>query len=467
MGFITEDFLLSNDTAKRLYRQYAAPLPIIDYHCHLNPAEIAADRPFETVADLWLAGDHYKWRAMRANGVPEEKITGQAAPREKFRAWAESVENCLGNPLYHWTALELKRYFHWEEPLSGANWERAWAHCNALLADGSYTPRALIKRSNVEALCTTDSLVDTLEHHKRLAEDASFGVKVLPTLRPDEAMHFEGAAFTAFVGKLEACAGHGVQSYEAFLEAIGRRVDFFHARGCRLSDHGLTGLYYLPSTQAQREALFAKKRGGAALTEEEARRWQSALLVDLARLYAAKGWAMQIHFGALRNNNQRLYRLLGADCGCDSIYDQPGVAAHLNALLNAMEESDALPKLIVYNLDPSLNDAVAAALANFQKASSARGKLQFGSGWWFNDTKRGMLRQLGALADQGLLMHFVGMLTDSRSFISYTRHEYFRRIFCDLVGRWAERGEIPADEALLRRLVENVCYRNAKAYFAF
>ncbi|WP_413728064.1 glucuronate isomerase [Sodalis sp. RH19] len=467
MAFIDRDFLLKSDCARELYHQVAALAPIIDYHCHLDPRVIAEDRPFANLTELWLAGDHYKWRAMRANGIPEEFITGNACAMEKFQAWAQTVEACVGNPLYHWTHLELKFYFGITEPLNGQNWRGVWDRVNPLLQQPSFSPRGLIRQSNVEVICTTDAPTDSLEYHQALRDDADFATRVLPTFRPDEALEADGDVFRRFIARLEQLNGAAIHRFDDYLAALDARVGYFHQHGGRLSDHGLTRIAYLPSTPMEQEALFQRKRAGDALAGDDQVRYQSAVLLALAGFYAKRGWTMQIHFGALRNANTRMFQQLGANVGYDSICDQSDIAPHLNRLFDAMAQRDALPTIIVYNLDPSLNDVVASTLANFQTGGGVKSNMQFGAGWWFNDTRRGMIRQLTTLADHGLLMNFVGMLTDSRSFISYTRHDYFRRILCDLIGEWVTAGHIPADQALLEKLIGNICYQNAKVYFDF
>ncbi|AUH02028.1 glucuronate isomerase [Prodigiosinella confusarubida] len=467
MAFIGKDFILNNETARKLYHDVAEHQPIIDYHCHLDPKVIAEDRPFADITALWLAGDHYKWRAMRANGIPEEKITGNATAIEKFQAWAETVESCIGNPLYHWTHLELKFYFGITETLNSHNWKSVWEKCNELLRSPAFSPRGLIKKSNVETICTTDAPTDSLEYHDILRADKTFTTQVLPTFRPDEALDGHGDTFIQFIGRLEQLNNKTITHFQDFLDALDQRVAYFHQKGGRLSDHGLTKLEFMLSDEKEQEALFAKKRQGLALSHDDDARYKSAVLLSLAASYAKRDWAMQIHFGASRNNNSRMFKQLGANVGYDSICDQTDVASNINGLLDAMSRNDALPKVIFYNLDPTYNDVVASSLANFQAAGAVKSRMQLGAGWWFNDTKRGMIRQLTALADHGLLVNFVGMLTDSRSFISYTRHEYFRRILCNLVGQWVTDGEIPDDNELLTRLIKNICYQNARDYFNF
>jgi glucuronate isomerase len=467
MCFIHENFILNNKVAQDLYHNYASKMPIIDYHCHLEPKDIAENKRFETIYDLWLAGDHYKWRQMRANGVEEKYITGDAAPIEKFKAWCETVESCIGNPLYHWTHLELKNYFGITDTLGVHNYKDVWDKCNSLLKKPEYSAQGLIGRSNVEVVCTTDSPLDNLEYHRKIKAQSNFKTKVLPTFRPDEALDSEGEAFKIFIKKLSELTNKNITNFSDFLLALENRIDFFHENGCRLSDHGLMKIEFLASDTQQQEALFAKKLQGLVLTANEKIVYRSAVLTALAKFYATRNWAMQIHFGVIRNNNSIMLSKTGINTGFDSICDQTDLAIHLNAFLNSLNQQDALPKIIIYNLDASLNDVVATTIANFQKAGSVKSNMQFGSGWWFNDTKRGMLRQLTTLADQGLLMNFVGMLTDSRSFISYTRHEYFRRILCNLIGQWVTDGEIPHDNKLLEKLITGICYQNAKNYFQF
>jgi glucuronate isomerase len=467
MEFIGQDFMLNNDVARELYHRYAAQQPIIDYHCHLDPQRIAENKAFANITDLWLAGDHYKWRAMRANGVPEDQITGDAPAIEKFRAWAQTLESCIGNPLYHWTHLELKFYFGITEMLNGDNWQAVWDKCNLMLQRPEYSPQGLIKKSNVSVICTTDAPTDNLEYHQAISANKNFNCKVLPTFRPDAALDADGQAFVDFVSDLARLTGKPITTFTDFVIALDQRVDYFHQQGGRLADHGLTKLTYQPADEKNLALLFDNKRQGVTLTTDQQNQFQSAVLLALAASYAKRDWAMQIHFGALRNNNTRCFQQLGANVGYDSLCSQADTAEQLNALLDAMNQRNGLPKMIIYNLDPSQNDVVASALANFQRPGSVKSPMQFGSGWWFNDTKRGMIRQLTTLADQGLLMNFIGMLTDSRSFVSYPRHDYFRRIFCNLIGQWVTDGELPHDMSLLKRFVENVCYHNARNFFNF
>ncbi|MTH46086.1 glucuronate isomerase [Intestinirhabdus alba] len=468
MNFINDRFMINNEAGVRLYLEVAKDLPIVDYHCHLDAKEIYENRPFADISQLWLSGDHYKWRAMRANGIDERFITGDASPEEKFRAWAETVEAAFGNPLYHWTHLELNRYFDCNTLLDGQNWREVMNHCNRLLKEDDFKPRRLMERSGVEVICTTDGPLDTLEYHRLLQEDASFAVRVLPTFRPDEVFSESAAAFSRFIEQLGQLTGAAIGSFAQFTHAIGQRIAFFHQAGCRISDHGPVSVDYQAAEAAQIEALFSRKAAGNALSAEEEAQLNSAIFVMLAGHYRAKNWAMQIHFGAIRDNNSRMRQRVGINSGFDSIGDQSRLAASLNQLLDAMARADALPKTILYNLNASYNDVVASTIANFQSAEhGVKSPIQFGSGWWFNDTRRGMESQLNSLADQGLLMHFVGMLTDSRSFVSYPRHDYFRRILCNLIGGWVERGEVPNNQAILTTMIRNICYDNANRYFNF
>lgn len=466
MSFIHDDFMLQNETAKQLYHDFAKDLPIYDYHCHLDPQQIAEDHEFQDVTELWLAGDHYKWRAMRANGIPERKITGDASSEEKFQAWAETVENTVGNPLYHWTHLELKRYFDIDDQLNGENWKEIYDKANKAIKENGLTARTLIKSSNVTFVGTTDNPTDSLEYHDQIRNDESFDVTVAPSFRPDEAFAIGEPKFTAFITKLKNVSSNEITSYKEMMKAIEARIDYFDERGTVASDHGIGVLAYAESTDEEIEAIFVKAVAGTDVTFEESAKFQTRLLADLGECYFDRDWAMQIHFGAIRNNNSRMFDLIGPDAGFDSLNDQANVAYALNNILDAMAKKGKLPKTIVYNLNPLYNDIVASTTANFQNnAEGIKGKIQFGAGWWFNDTEKGMLRQMETLADHGLLMHFVGMLTDSRSFVSYPRHEYFRRILCNYIGENVENGKFPNDEKLLKKMVENICYNNADRYF--
>lgn len=466
MPFIHDDFMLQNETAKHLYHTVAKDLPIFDYHCHLEPEQIALDHEFENITELWLAGDHYKWRAMRANGVSEDKITGQASPEEKFQAWAETNEVAIGNPLFHWTQLELKQYFGIEDILTGDNWKEIYDKANTILKEKRLTARKLMEMSNVTFVGTTDTPTDSLEYHEQIRKDDSFDITVAPSFRPDEAYALGEQSFTDFLEKLKAVSEKQVTTYADLIEQLEERINHFDEQGTLASDHGITELLFAESTEEEIEEIFSKGLSYKELTKEEKAKYLTRLLTDLASLYAQKGWIMQIHFGAIRDTNKALFKKAGANVGVDSINDQTNVASILNNLLNHMQENGALPKTIIYNLNPEYNHIVASTVANFQgNEEGIKGKIQFGAGWWFNDTEQGMLRQMETLADHGLLMHFVGMLTDSRSFVSYPRHDYFRRILCNFVGEQVESGKFPNSEPMLKKLIENICYNNAIRYF--
>ena len=467
MSFIHKDFLLNSKVAQKLYHEFAENLPIIDYHCHLDPREIAENKKFDSMYELWLSGDHYKWRAMRADGVDEKLITGNASPLEKFKAWSETVENTIGNPLFHWSHLELAKYFGITDTLNGKNAEEIWDKCNYILQEKNYTAQKLINLSNVDVICTTDSPLDSLQYHDEIIKQNDFKTKVLPTFRPDEVLESVGEKFIKFVSNLENQTSIKINNFSDFLKAIENRVEYFHQKGCRLSDHGLMTIQFEDSDLKTQKILFEKKMNNITLDKTEEYQYKSAVLIALAGFYSKRNWAMQLHFGVIRNNNQIMFNQLGINTGFDSICDQQNLAINLNKLFNKMNELNSLPKTIIYNLDPSVNDVVACSIANFQKSGLVKSNMQYGAGWWFSDTKRGMLRQLTTLADHGLLMNFVGMLTDSRSFISYTRHEYFRRILCNLIGQWVTDGEIPEDYQLLGKLITGICYKNAKSYFDF
>ncbi|MBQ9802625.1 MAG: glucuronate isomerase [Clostridia bacterium] len=454
-SIITDDFLLKNPTARHLFHDVAKSLPIIDYHCHLSPELIAKNHVFSDVGELMLAGDHYKWRAIRSFGVAEEQITGGADWREKFRAFATALPYCIGNPLYHWTHLELKRYFDVDEALSADNADEIFDRCSAKMAEGDFSARGLIERSGVEVVCTTDDPLDDLRWHQKIKADG-WRVRVLPTFRPDKALNIHKDTFLPYLKQA------GVTTYGELLAWLTARVAYFHENGCRLADHGLD---FIPFGTGSAEAVFDKVMGGGTATLEETNVFMTAVMLHLAGLYTAHGWCMQIHVGALRNNNTRMFRALGPDTGYDSIAET-SVAEPLSRLLDTLETNGALPKTILYSLNPKDNYTLATLMGCFQ-SDTCRGKLQLGSGWWFNDQRDGMEAQLKALGNLGVLGTFVGMLTDSRSFISYPRHEYFRRILCNLIGEWVEGGEYPADEPMLRSIIEAICYKNAKAYFCF
>ena len=452
MSFINDNFMLKTETARKLYAA-VKDLPIIDYHCHLSPKMIAEDYKFRNAFDLFLGGDHYKWRQMRTNGVDEEYITGGADEYEKFKAFARTVPYLIGNPLYHWTHLELKRYFDIDETLNEESCERIWNRVNECLAKDEYSAQNLIKRSNVAIICTTDDPLDTLEYHEQLKD---FSTKILPTFRPDKAVEIGKETFVPYIEQT------GVKSYSELVAWMRARIQYFHDHGCRLSDHALE---YVPYGEGDAEAAFNKRMAGGALTNEEIDAFKTAMLTVCAEEYTRLGWAMQLHIGALRNNNRKMYEKLGADVGFDSINDLC-IAENLSKFMDSLEYRDVLPKTIHYTLNPKDNYVLGTMLGNFQKAPVA-GKIQFGSGWWFNDQRDGMEAQMQALANLGMLARFVGMLTDSRSFVSYPRHEYFRRILCNLVGKWVEEGEYPADMERLTEIVSGICYHNALRYFNF
>lgn len=468
MDFINDRFMIDNEVGARLYQDVAKDLPIIDYHCHLEAKDIYENKSVEDITQLWLAGDHYKWRAMRANGIDERFITGDASAEEKFQAWAETVEAAFGNPLYHWTHLELSKYFDCNVNLDSQNWREVMDHCNRVIKQNNFKPRYLMECSNVEAICTTDAPLDSLEYHRLLKQDKTFSIKVLPTFRPDDVFNENAIEFAHFITQLSHLADVRIDSFGSFAEAIGKRIDWFHVNGCRISDHGPVSIDYQASEPEHVNLLFSRKAGGVLLTGAEEAQLNSAIFVMLAGHYKARDWAMQIHFGAIRNNNSQKRQQLGINTGFDSINDQSSLASSLNQLLDAMAKANALPKTILYNLNAIYNDVVATTIANFQSAEyGVNSPMQFGSGWWFNDTRRGMENQLNSLADQGLLMHFIGMLTDSRSFVSYTRHDYFRRILCNLIGGWVEKGEVPNNQQILTRMIRNICHDNANNYFKF
>jgi len=462
MGFIHEDFLLSTDTSRRLYHDYAAAEPILDYHGHLPPKDIAEDRRFQNLFEIWLEGDHYKWRAMRANGIPERYCTGDASPYEKFLAWAKTVPHTLRNPLYHWTHLELKRYFAIDELLHEGSALAIWEKANASLLSGDLTARSILRKFGVRALCTTDDPCDGLEHHKSLAASES-SFCVFPTYRPDKAftVHLP-EVFTPWVDRLAAASNIHIASLNSFLDALKKRHDFFHSLGGRLSDHGITRCFADFCSEQEAAQIFANARSGQAASAAKHEKFASFLMLYFARLDAEKGWTKQLHLGARRNSNTRRTHELGPDTGFDSIGDWNQVDA-LCAYLDRLDQENALPKIIVYNLNPADNYAIATALGNYQDGSVA-GKVQFGSGWWFLDQKEGIEWQLNALSNVGLLSRFVGMLTDSRSFMSFPRHEYFRRVLCDLLGRDIERGELPRDERLVGEMIGRICFGNARDY---
>jgi glucuronate isomerase len=464
--FISEDFLLQNKFSRTLYHRYAANLPIVDYHCHLPPADIAANTKFPTLTAIWLYGDHYKWRAMRTLGIDEKYITGNASDSEKFNKWASAVPYTMRNPLYHWTHLELQRYFDIDLLLTPETAGEIYERCTALLQTPGYATVSLLSKMKVEVIGTTDDPVDSLEHHKKISLTTP-DLKVLPSFRPDKAYAVENpSAYNNYLLTLSSVSNVPVTSFEKLIEALSKRIDFFHAHGCRISDHGLEQLYYpARSEKVDPEDLFKRLGANETLTIREQELFKYSVLSQLAKLYHAKGWAQQFHLGALRNTNERMLKKLGPDTGFDSIGDFSQARA-LASFLNELDSTDQLAKTILYNLNPSDNEVLGTMIGNFNDGSS-KGKIQFGSAWWFLDQKDGMEKQINALSNLGLLSCFVGMLTDSRSFLSYPRHEYFRRILCNVIGKDVENGELPWDEAWLGKIVSDICYHNAKNYFSF
>jgi len=463
--FITENFLLQNDAAVRLYHDYAKDLPIIDYHCHLPPQQVAEDHRFRNLAEIWLAGDHYKWRLLRANGVPERLITGDASDWEKLLAWAETVPKTLRNPIYHWTHMELKRPFGISDRLLGPDTAKGiWDECNAKLATAEFSARGIMRQMKVVLVCTTDDPVDSLEHHAAIAADTSFPIRVLPAFRPDRAMAVESAAaFNEYVDCLAAVTNTHIADFTPFLDALRQRHEFFHRMGCRLSDHGIETFYAADHTEAEVHQTFAKIRDRTELDPAEILKFKSAMLYEFGVMDWEKGWTQQFHVGVIRNASTRLFQALGRDVGGDSIGDFE-LGRPLARFLDRLDREGKLAKTILYNLNPRDNELLATMIGNFQDGS-VPGKLQFGSGWWYNDQKDGMEKQMEALSNCGLLSRFVGMLTDSRSFLSYTRHEYFRRILCNLLGTEMEIGLLPRDMALVGSMVADIGYNNARSYF--
>lgn len=463
--FFTEDFLLSNDFARTLYHQYAEKQPIIDYHCHLPPQDIAADTQFENLTTIWLAGDHYKWRAMRTLGIPEEYITGGASPLDKFRKWAHTVPYTMRNPLFHWTLLELKRYFDVDELLNEKSADAIYQSSTEKLQTPAFSTRKLLLKMDVRVVCTTDDPTDSLEYHRKIA-GSDFPIKVIPAFRPDKAYAVEDAvAFGKYVDKLSTASGVSIVDHDSLMSALENRIEFFHDLGCRLSDHGLEQLYHFDEAPGDISAIFNKLKSGRRLSTAEIQYFKYVTLLELCKMYHRKGWAQQFHLGALRNNNSRMLQTLGPDTGFDSMGDF-SQARSLSSFLNELDRTDQLARTVLYNLNPSDNEVFASMTGNFN-GGNEKGKMQYGSAWWFLDQKDGMEKQINALSNIGLLSCFVGMITDSRSFLSYPRHEYFRRILCNLIGQDVARGELPADEKWFGKLVGDVCYYNARDYFRF
>ncbi len=463
--FLDENFLLTTKTAERLYHEFAKHMPIIDYHCHLPPQQIAEDMQFENLTQVWLYGDHYKWRAMRANGVDESYITGNKSDWEKFEKWAETVPYTLRNPLYHWTHLELQRYFDVHDILNADTARKIYDECTAKLQTPEYSVRNLLRKMNVKLVCTTDDPIDSLEYHTQIKE-SGFEVPILPAFRPDNAMNVSSAVkFNAYVKKLEGVTNIAIASFDDFLYALQNRHDFFASMGCNVSDHGLENIDAEDFTGSEIDSIFSKIHGGKELGELEQRKFRSAMLLHFAEWDWEKGWVQQFHLGALRNNNNRLLGSLGADTGWDSIGDFPQ-ARSLSTFMDKLDGNNRLAKTILYNLNPADNELMATMIGNFNDGS-AIGKIQWGSGWWFLDQKDGMTKQINALSNMGLLSRFVGMLTDSRSFLSFPRHEYFRRILCDLFGAEVENGELPNDINWIGKVIQDICFNNAKNYFGW
>ncbi len=463
--FLDENFLLQTKTAQQLYHDFAKEMPIIDYHCHLPPDQIAEDTQFENITRVWLYGDHYKWRAMRTNGIDEAYCTGDKSDSEKFQKWAETVPYTLRNPLYHWTHLELQRYFNVNEILSGDNAMDIYAHCTQKLQTPEFSVRNLLRKMNVVNVCTTDDPIDSLEHHQKLKSD-NFEIKVLPAFRPDKAMNADDPQeLTNYIRKLEEVSGISVSNYEDYLKALKSRHDYFAENGCSVSDHGLEYIFAEDYTEQEIKNIFNSLRIGRTVSPAEALKFKSALLFEFALWDHEKGWVQQYHLGALRGNNTRKLKELGPDTGWDSIGDF-SQARSLSKFLNKLDQEDHLAKTILYNLNPADNEMIASMIGNFNDGSVA-GKIQFGSAWWFLDQKDGMVKQLDTLSNMGLLSRFIGMITDSRSFLSYPRHEYFRRILCNLIGNDVENGELPADINWLGKTVQDISYNNAKTYFNF
>jgi len=462
--FIHDNFLLENKYAEELYHNYSKNKPIIDYHNHLPPQQIAEDKTFNNITNVWINGDHYKWRAMRTLGVNEKFVTGDASDKDKFLNWAKTVPYTMRNPLYHWTHLELARYFDIYDLLSQESAEKVWHETQEKLNSNGYSCRGLLKKVNAEVVCTTEDPIDTLEYHQQLTK-SDFSVKVSTAFRPDKAILVSNEGYNKYIDALSEVAKMSIDTYKDLCEALRKRIEFFNENGCRLCDHGLDQIYFESYTESEVNTIFKKKREGKKLSNEDVLKFQSAILVFLCETYHEFGWVQQFHLGALRNNNARMHRILGPDTGWDSIGDYPQ-AQKLSSFLNALDSNDKLTKTIIYNLNPADNEVMATMIGNFNDGSM-KGKVQFGSGWWFLDQKDGMTKQLNALSNMGLISCFVGMLTDSRSFLSFPRHEYFRRVLCNLLGDEIKRGELPNEMEMIGKMVSDISYNNAKEYFKF
>jgi glucuronate isomerase len=459
MAFLDDNFLLSNDIARRLYHDYAQPQPILDYHCHLPPKDIAKNRRFANLFEIWLEGDHYKWRAMRANGIPEKYITGNASPYDKFLAWARTVPYTLRNPLYQWTHLELQRYFDIDELLDESTAPEIWKRANAVLADlGTH---GILEKFRVQIVCTTDDPTDDLQFHRSITK-SNLKTRVFPTFRPDKALAIGTPGFESWIQELGKAANVDIRNLNGFLDALRKRHDDFHALGCRLSDHGLDHCFAIPCSQNECAAIFDKARIAQSITDEQRTKFVSCMMLFFAQLDAEKGWTKQLHLGALRNVNSAARERIGPDTGYDTVGDFAQIRP-LAAYLDLLARENALPRMILYNVNPADTFSFATLMGCYQEGDQP-GKIQYGSAWWFLDQKEGITAQMNALSNVGLLSRFIGMVTDSRSFMSYPRHEYFRRVLCDLVGRDVASGELPHDESILRRLIEDICYRNAHRY---
>lgn len=464
-AFMDKNFILSNETAQKLYFDFAAQTPVLDYHCHINPQEIWEDRQFQNITQVWLGGDHYKWRFMRSCGVEERYITGDAPDKEKFMKWAECLGKAIGNPLFHWSHLELQKYFGYTGVLNKNTAEEVWELCNKKLAEPSMSVRNIIRQSGVTLICTTDDPVDPLNFHEQIAADTSFDVQVLPAWRPDKAMNIEKTTYLDYLAQLEKVSGVKIDSFDALCKALIIRMDYFAERGCCVSDHALEYVMYAPAADAEIEAIFAKRLNGEAVTRMEELKFKTAFMLFVGREYADRKWVMQLHYGCKRDNNTLRFEQLGPDTGYDCINNY-APSSEMADFLNALNRTDELPRTILYSLNPNDNQAIGTILGCFQD-STAVAKIQQGSAWWFNDHKTGMQDQMISLANLGNLSGFVGMLTDSRSFLSYTRHDYFRRILCNLLGTWVENGEYPADFETLGEIVKGISYNNAVNYFGF
>ena len=461
--FMDENFLLNTKVAKKLYHKYAKELPIYDYHCHLSPKEIYEDKKYNNITEIWLYGDHYKWRYMRSMGVSEELCTGSGSDYDKFMAYAKCVQYAIGNPLYHWTHLELKRFFGINECLSEKTADKIWNAANEQIQRAGFSARELIRKSNVTLIATTDDPADTLEYHKKLMEDKSFKTKVVPTFRPDNAINIEKTEFADYIKKLSCASGVEISSYDELKSALSLMMDKFAAHGCKISDHSVLYMPYADADDDAADRVLKDVLCGKGITDEECEIYKSRLLIFLGKEYGKRKWVMQLHMAALRNNNERMFKQIGPDTGFDSIADEK-IAEKLSKYLNALEREELLPKTILYTLNPKDNYVLGTMIGNFQ-GDGIKGKIQFGSGWWFNDQMDGMKLQMKTLANLGALSAFVGMLTDSRSFLSYPRHEYFRRILCSIIGEWVENGEYPEDYELLSEIVRGISYENAVKYF--